>query len=239
MKKSTLLISALLTAGSMSAYAEDKTPDCDSLNIMLMSMKDGLDINANWKVKDTATNRFKTVSMGDLNKSADPSFTITCPDFSANYDGNVLKMKADNYQGIIDHLYKQLNRGVDLYNYRWYTNPKSKTSFKVDKYSFDLERLVLTDGYIKMPEGGSISKKQAFIPNQAAISYKIDGGSLKSMLANKNVSKYSADFKAAKSIDIYHKNPNMGRKGFGVERIFVDKENGTLEIYKNHAYPAQ
>jgi len=82
MKKSILLISALLTAGSMSAYAEDKTPDCDSLNIMLMSMKDGLDINANWKIKDTATNRFKTVSMGDLNKSADPSFAITCPDFS-------------------------------------------------------------------------------------------------------------------------------------------------------------
>ena len=237
MRKVILLISALFSAGTMNAaYAENKTPDCDSLNIMLMSMKDGLDINANWRTTGSSPKKFKTVSVGDSNKT-DPSFDISCPNLTASYDGNVLKMKADSYKGITDHLYKQLNRGVDLYNYRWYTDPKVKADFKVDKYSFDLERLLLTDGYIKMPEGGSISKKQSFIPNTAIISYKINGGALKPLLVNKNVTKYSSDFKAAKTIDIYHKNPDMARRGFGVERIFVDKENGVLEIYKEHVFP--
>ncbi|WP_063226684.1 hypothetical protein, partial [Psychrobacter phenylpyruvicus] len=227
MRKVILLISALFSAGMMSsAYAENKAPDCDSLNIMLMSMKDELNINANWRTTGSSPNKFKTVSVGDSNNSGDPSFDINCPNLTASYDGNALKMKADSYKGIIDHLYKQLNRGVDLYNYRWYTDPKVKADFKVDKYSFDLERLLLTDGYIKMPEGGSISKKQSFIPNTAVISYKINGGTLKPLLVNKNVTKYSSDFKGAKTIDIYHKNPNMARRGFGVERIFIDKENG-------------
>lgn len=222
-----------------SAYAENKTPapDCDSLNIMLMSMKEELNINANWRTTGSSPKKFKTVSVGDSNNSTDPSFDISCSDLTASYDGNVLKMKADSYKGITDHLYKQLNRGVDLYNYRWYTDPKVKADFKVDKYSFDLERLLLTDGYIKMPEGSSISKKQSFIPNTAVISYKINGGTLNPLLVNKNVTKYSSDFKGAKTIDIYHKNPDMARRGFGVERIFIDKENGVLEIYKKHVFP--
>lgn len=240
MRKVILLISALLSAGMMSsAYAENKTPapDCDSLNIMLMSMKEELNINANWRTTGSSPKKFKTVSVGDSNNSTDPSFDISCSDLTASYDGNVLKMKADSYKGITDHLYKQLNRGVDLYNYRWYTDPKVKADFKVDKYSFDLERLLLTDGYIKMPEGSSISKKQSFIPNTAVISYKINGGTLNPLLVNKNVTKYSSDFKGAKTIDIYHKNPDMARRGFGVERIFIDKENGVLEIYKKHVFP--
>lgn len=238
MRKVILLISALFSAVTMSnAYADSKTPDCDSLNIMLMSMKEKLDINANWRTAGSSTHKSKTVSVGDSSKSGDSSFDISCPNLTASYDGNALKMKADSYKGITDHLYKQLNRGVDLYNYRWYTDPKVKADFKVDKYSFDLERLLLTDGYIKMPEGGSISKKQSFIPNTAIISYKINGGALKPLLVNKNVTKYSSDFKAAKTIDIYHKNPDMANRGFGVERIFVDKENGVLEIYKEHVFP--
>lgn len=239
MKISSLLIFGLVATGIVTAHAEDTTPDCDSLNVMLMSMKQGLDINANWRTAGSAPNKFKTISVGDSNKTGSPGFNISCPNLTATYDGKVLKMKADNYKGITDHLYKQLNRGVDLYNYRWYTNPEVKTTFKVDKYSFDLERLILTDGYIKMPEGSSITKKQSFIPSNALISYKVNGGELKPMLANRNIAKYSDDFKAAKTIDIYHKNPDMDRRGFGVERIFVDKENGVLEIYKQHAFPSK
>jgi len=238
MRKLILLISALFSAGTMSnAYAENKTPDCDSLNIMLMSMQEELDINANWRTAGSSPQKFKTVSVGDSSKSADPSFDINCPNLKASYDGKVLKMKADSYKGITDHLYKQLNRGVDLYNYRWYSDPKIKTDFKVDKYSFDLERLLLTDGYIKMPEGSSISNKQSFIPTTAVISYRVNGGALKPLLVNKSVTKYSSDFKSAKTIDIYHKNSDMSRRGFGVERIFIDKENGVLEIYKEHVFP--
>lgn len=239
MRKFLLILSALSAAATMTAHAETKAPDCDSLNIMLMSMEDGLNVNANWKKPGSASNKVKTISMGDLNNVADPSFKISCPNFSANYDGTALKIKADSYKRVVDHLYKQLNRGVDLYNYRWYSDPKLKTDLKVDKYSFDLERLLLTDGYLKLPEGTTLNSNQSFIPNTAIISYKINGGELKPLLKNKNVSKYSADFKAAKTIDIYHKNPDIGRKGFGVERIFIDKENGVLEIYKDYDYPTQ
>ncbi|WP_296405532.1 hypothetical protein [Psychrobacter sp.] len=237
MRKKILLVSALCLAGPISAHAQKYTADCDSLNIMLMSMNDDLDINANWRSESSGSSKYKTVSVGDSSHSADPSFSISCPNFNANYDGKVLKIKADSYKGIIDHLYKQLNRGVDLYNYRWYTDPKLKTDFKVDKYSFDLDRLLLTDGYIKIPEGSSMGNDQSFIASTAAISYKINGGELKPLLLNKSVANYSSDFKASKTIDLYHKNPDIGRKGFGVERIFIDKENGVLEIYKQYVFP--
>lgn len=239
MKRVILILSALSTAVSMTATAETLTPNCDSLNIMLMSMEDGLDINANWKTPGSAPDKFKTISMGDLNKPGNPSFKITCPNLTAEYNGNALKIKSDSYDNIVKHLYKQLNRGVDLYNYRWYADNKLKKELKVNKYSFDLERLLLTDGYIKMPEGSAVSNTQSFIPNTATISYKINGGELQSLLKNKTVNKYSTDFNAAKTIDIYHKNPNLGRKGFGVERIFVDKDKAVLEIYKDYEYPTQ
>ena len=239
MKKIILITSAVSLALSMPAYASETVPDCDSLNIMLMSMKDGLDVNANWKVASRVPNRSKTVSMGDLNKDADPSFSISCPGFSATYDGKALKMKADSYKGITDHLYKQLNRGVDLYNYRWYTDPKVRTDFKVDKYSFDLERLLLTDGYVKIPEGSRLGSKQSFIPNSAVIAYRINGSELKPLMQNRGVNSYSSDFKAAKTIDIYHKNPDMINRGFGVQRLFIDKEKGVLEIYKSYDFPSK
>lgn len=165
MRKLILLISALFSAGTMSnAYAENKTPDCDSLNIMLMSMQEELDINANWRTAGSSPQKFKTVSVGDSSKSADPSFDISCPNLKASYDGKVLKMKADSYKGITDHLYKQLNRGVDLYNYRWYSDPKIKTDFKVDKYSFDLERLLLTDGILKCQRGAVLATSSLLFP---------------------------------------------------------------------------
>lgn len=245
MRKIIILLFALSSAATTSAYADEQTPNCDSLNIMLMSMKDGLDINANWKTEIQASkegdkpNKFRTFTVGDGNRSTEPSFAITCPDISVNYDGKVLKVKADSYQDIVDHLYKQLNRGVDLYNYRWYADTQSKTDLRVDKYSFDLERLLLTDGYIKLPEEKVVNNKLSFIPKEVAISYKINGGELKPMLVNRKVGKYSTDFKTAKTIDVYHKNPDLGNKGFGVERIFIDKENGVLQIYKDYAFPSK
>ncbi|PNK61903.1 hypothetical protein A6J60_009740 [Psychrobacter sp. FDAARGOS_221] len=238
-KAATLLAFSTLTVSA--ANAKQVTPDCKSLNIMLMSLQNSMAVNANWKASaDSETAKAgKTVSMGDLIKNSDPDFSITCPNFSANYDGKTLKMKAASYEDIIDHLYKQLNRGVDLYNYRWYTDPKSKSEFKVNKYSFDLENFTLTDGYIKLAENKKLGANQSFLPESAAISYKINGGELKPLLQKKKILAYHDAFKNAKSIDIYHKNSDLGNKGFGVERIFIDKENGVLEIYKQYDFPKQ
>ncbi|WP_019673429.1 hypothetical protein [Psychrobacter lutiphocae] len=219
------------------AKSERITPDCKSLNIMLMSLPNTMAINANWQAVGSNGKQAKTISMGDLIKNSAPDFSINCPSFNANYDGKTLTMKADSYQSIIDHLYKQLNRGIDLYNYRWYEDPNVKNEFQVNKYSFDLESLTVTDGYIKLPENAKLGAQQSYIPESAAISYKVNGGELKPLLQNRKIMAYHEAFKKAKSIDIYHKNPNMGSKGFGIQRIFIDKENGILEIYKSYNFP--
>lgn len=226
MKKIALLLPLLVL--SVSAMAQHPQPNCENVQLVLRTQQeDNFNIKATWKTKSDFPNAPETITVGDTfpKTSNDPSFNINCPNFKATYDGNVLEAKSSSYEEVLEHINELLGQTIRLYSYTSYVYPNIKVRSVTDTYNFSLKNLEL-------------KKPSLYFTDDIVIGYKVDGGKLKPLLYNGEVGGYKPDFQNANTIDIYHKNPKAQSEGKEIQRIFIDKNNGVLKIYKKYDFPS-
>lgn len=223
------------------SMAVNSDVNCDNVRINLAAgIDDHFKANAIWKTKGVFPSPSQTIEVGDrYENNNDPKFKINCPGLTVKYDGEVLEMKAPTYQDVIKAFSDdpRFNNKIELFQYSWYRYPAIYKGRVSQQYKFDLSTLRLQTGYNQAKEGVAVNSFD--FPNNPVIGYKVDGSELRPLLFDHKVSNYSADFDNANIIDIYHKNPKAGIEGEDIQRIYVDKANGLLKIYRNFKFPTK
>lgn len=217
---------------------KDEPPVCDNLTVFMTSSRFGLEVKASWKVEGNFPNPSKVVNVGDSHGSSSP-FSIECPDVSIDYDGNRLRMQGDNLKSVTDRIYTSVTTGgIDFFRSTWYEYPHLRMGLKSDYYGLNLKTLRIYNGISQLKDRNSFESRHPSKSHyKVVIGYKVDGGALKPLVYEGKVRSYVKEFSKAQTIDIFHKNPEALSKGKGVERLFIDKNNGVLEVYKNYDFP--
>ncbi len=214
--------------------------NCDDVKLSMNTGRNNrFNFTAYWNDVPNFPNPPKSTEIGDSVRSKINQFNFTCPEFSVNYDGNTAIIKASNYNKLIN-LIAEYDREIELYSYSWYKYPNIKEGLMYVDYSINIEKYNLKSGTYKLKEGEDLNKRigRHDIPKEAIIGYKVNNGSLKPILHNRQISYYLDDLKNASVIDIYHKYENDPfRVGASIQRIHIDKENSILKIYRKHAFP--
>lgn len=198
--------------------------NCDNVELSTNTFSRSLSVIAKWEDKAEFPNPPKKIMVGDTYPSKSKTFSYKCPEYSVSYDGNVLEIVAGAYDRVLEVL-----SGSD-----------QKLRLKGSSYSFDIKYLELMDISGAIPQGESLAENFRYfnIGKDAVIGYKADGGDMKPMLYDQKVGKYANDLTRAKNIDIYHKNrADRNSLPEAIQRIFIDKDNGILRIYKKYNFP--
>ncbi|MEQ1309618.1 hypothetical protein [Acinetobacter bereziniae] len=242
MKK--ILLGALLAVSGF-ANAETSLPlvkvNCDDVKLSLNTVMDNkLNFGAYWNDAGVFPNPPKYTEIGDSVRSKIKKFKIQCPNFSASYDGNIAEIKSDNYEAVLAK-FSKFDLDPKLYSISGYKYPNIKEGFMNSSYSIDLNSFSLKTSIYDLVEGEDFNdnlRKTISVKKDSIIGYKVDGGELKPLLYDRRVSSYKNDFSSAKTIDIYHK-ISSSDVGVVIQRIFIDKENGVLRIYRKSPFPTK
>lgn len=241
---------------STNAIANSYDVNCESLEVSLSNSLsyDNFQVNAKWTNPSEFPNPPETIEVGDgmyrdLNTSS--SFKINCPTIAMTYDGNVFEANGDTFEEVLKHLFRGYNSkdrpigpfnigltSVNFFFHRWYLYPTIKVDSRVNKYSFDLSSLEFISGVRSVEEGDTVDSFSTGINEGTVIGYKVDGKALKPLLYDFRINEYKKELKDASVIDIYHKNPDAGHKGKQIQRIYIDKANGILKIYRKYDFPS-
>lgn len=232
----SLVAISIMTLTIPATYANDDYKkldvNCDTLNVGLGdSVTTELTIRAFWKKPAV----FPNPPLEDSIKNYKPPFAVECPKISIYDNGNVVEIKAKDYKSLID-LIPSYSRKFNLYGTSGYIYQYIKEGFYFHGYSIDLENFTLNAGIYSLKEGADLLKGYNLhfnIPNGLVLAYRTDNGELKPMIYDYKVSKYKADFKKAKVIDIYQKLD----KPLVVERLTIDKSSGSIKMYRKHPFP--
>lgn len=227
------------------AFANSKTPqinvNCDDVKISTNTIgKNNYSFYVYWNEPTTFPNPPISKKVGLASSGGYDAFSFNCPTFSVSFDGNMAEIKAGSYLEALEKINKY-DRDIALYHYSFYRYPNIRRDLITVGYSFDLDNLNLKSGVYTANEGDRLDGI-AFthnIPKEAIIGYKVNGESLKPLLYNRTVSKYKEDFANAETIDIYHKLPKDDfNLGANIERIYIDKKNGIIRIYRKSKFPS-
>lgn len=237
--KNALLASIILACMTSKGQAHDDysmiKADCDSLQLTIGSgVNTQLEIGAFWKNPAVFPNPPKSDSTKNYNK---PYF-IECPNLGLYDDGNMVEIKADSYQALLNSI-ATYDKDFNLYARSGYIYPNIREGFFFKGYSFNPETFNLESQGGILQEG--MDFKEGFlrisvasdIPNTLVLAYQIDDGELKPMLYDMKVYEYKRDFEKANVINIYQKldEPVV------VERFTIDKANGSIRMYRKHPFP--
>lgn len=238
-----VLLGLLVASGSHAELPLIKV-NCQDVKFSVNTVqKNRFNFGAYWNDPAVFPNQPKYTEIGDKTSHAGSDilkFKINCEDFSSNYDGNVAEIKAANYDSVLEKLGKH-NTDLNLYIRTGYKYPNIKEGFWSIGYQIDLKDFSLKAGGITVKQGEDLSDKiYTFnsVEKSAVIGYKVDGGELKPLLYDRKVSNYLDDFANANTIEIFHK--NIGNESaVTIQKIFIDKENGILKIYRKFPFPSK
>ncbi len=241
MKK--LIYVLLIGAGGSWANAGTTIPtvkvNCEDVKLSIHStMESALSFSAYWNDPATFPEPPKYTEIGDSNKSVIKKFKFECPTLKVSYDGNIAEIQSTSYPAIVDQI-PNFYQDLDLFSISGYQYPNIKKGFFNSSYKFNLKTFNIKTSIYDLAEGQDLdhdSFRYMAIKKDSIIGYKTDGSELKPMLYDKKVSKYKDDFSAAKTIDIFHK-VSSSDVGVVVQRIYIDKDNGILRIYKKSPFP--
>lgn len=249
MIKKILLAAAISATMALPAFAvEQSTPkvvnvNCDNVSLNVTNdSQDYFRVTAYWTDEAKFPNPPEEMSVGDIN-GIDNKFSFVCPNLSVTYDGNIFEIKANSIDEIFKKPFfqpsyvKNIKPIFDFHRHSFYMYPSIGAGFSTGGYSINLKDYNLDTGsYFDIKEGEVTTDID--IPKEAVIGYRLNGGDLKPLLFNRKVSTYQEAFKQANTIDIYHKyvNEYLDRES-KLERIFIDKPNGTIRFYKKFKFP--
>lgn len=242
--KKILGVFCLLGAFTTNVIGDSKIPlinvNCDDVKISTMTIgKNDFRFYAYWNEATKFPNPPISKKAGKTGTNEMRPFKFVCPNFEVSFDGNVAEIKSESYQAALEHLNKY-DRDLDLYHYSFYRYPNIREGLMVVDYSFDLQSFDFKTSIYTAKEGDDLndSLHTRAVPKSTIMGYKVDGGELKPLLYDRKISNYKSDFENANTIDIYHKMPNDDFKiGANIERIFIDKKNGILRIYRKSKFP--
>ncbi|MDO7525713.1 hypothetical protein Q5M60_12175 [Acinetobacter baumannii] len=213
--------------------------NCDDVKLSLNTAIDNkLNFGAYWNDSGVFPNPPKYTEIGDSIRSKVRRFKVTCPDFSASYDGNMAEIKAKDYVTVLSK-FSEYDTEPSLFNISGYKYPNIRKGFFSSNYSINLRNFNFKTSIYEMSEGKDLNEellKYISVQKDSVIGYKVDGGELKPLLYDRKMSNYKQDFSEAKTIDIFHK-ISSSNVGVTIQRIFIDKDNGILRIYAKSPFP--
>lgn len=225
-----------MTTISSTVYAVDNLPkieaNCENINLILGSRTTTeLEVGAYWKTPAV----FPNPPVEETTQKHGVPFIVECPHLTISDDGNMAEIKAKDYKTLIGMI-PSFSRDFNLYGYSGYKYPNIKEGFFFNGYAINLENFKLRAGFSDLKEGLDLSKSLNFIldvPYKIVLAYRVDNGELKPLIYDKKISKYRSDFEKASVIDIYQKLD----KPLVVERLTIDKVNGSIKMYRNSPFP--
>lgn len=240
MKK--ILLATIAMTFCSTLWAKEVKPNCGDVKVHLdMGIDDHFEVKAKWKTINTFPNPSETVEVGDNFNSINPSFSFVCPDFSASYDGEVIEIKSTDYQTLLSNVslgFFSDDYRLKLFSYSWYLYPSIYEGRNSDSYAFNIRDFELVSGPFPIKEGAKLGSSHHKISDKAVVGYRVDDGALKPLVYEREISNYKQDLKNANTINIYHKNSDAGVKGEDIQRIFIDRKNGILRVYRNYVFPS-
>lgn len=225
------------------SWAGKVNPNCENVKISLgMGIDDHFEAKAEWRTIADFPKPSKVIEVGDNFKGTNPSFNFKCPDFSASYDGEVVELKAKSYEALLDRIIFNPSKNdyrLDLFSHSWYRYPSIYEGRNNNRYGINIKDFELESGagYFPIEEGNKTTALNSDIPSYAVVGYKVNNGAIKPLLYESLVSNYKNDLESADTIDIFHHNPDAGNKGEDIQRIYIDKKNAILKIYRNYKFP--
>jgi hypothetical protein len=235
----------LILVGFVGSWANAETViptvkvNCEDVKLSIHSTMEGdLSFSAYWNDPASFPEPPKYTEVGDSSKSVIKKFKFECPTLKVSYDGNVTEIKSTNYSAIVDQI-PSFYQELDLFSISGYQYPNIKKGFFNSSYKFNLKTFDIKTSIYDLVEGQDLNSdlfKYMSIKKDSIVGYKIDGAELKPLLYDRKISQYKDDFNTAKSIDIFHK-VSSSNVGVVVQRMYIDKENGILRIYKKSPFP--
>lgn len=240
--KKLLLLGLLINVFHL-AHAETAIPtvkvNCEDVKLSIHpTMQSSLSFSAYWNDKGNFPQPPKYTEIGDSNKSVIRKFKFECPLLKVSYDGSVAEISSTDYSAVLDRI-SPYDLELDLFSISGYKYPNIEKGFMNSSYKIDIKNFDIKTSIYSLTEGQDFAEdilKYSAIKKDSIIGYKVNGGELKPLLYDRKVSDYKNDFKSAKTIDIFHKVASMN-VGVIVQRIFIDKDNGILRIYKKYPFP--
>ena len=231
MKKLFLLIVGFALSHVAQANLPKFYPDCDTLGLSIDELDEKFDVIAYWKSKATFPSPSMELSAGRNNEE----FAIECPSLSVSNDGNMVEIKGKDYNSLVKKMPGYFTN-IPLYGYSGYKYQYIKKGFFADGYSLNLKNFKINSKLIDIKENSQLGiNSLVHIPNSTVIGYKVNGSELKPLIYNGFVSKYSRELQKADIIDLYHTSDSYVK----VKRIFIDKPNATIRIYRNYPFPTK
>lgn len=234
MKKTALI--GILIAVSGFSHADSLPPEikvnCDTLKLSMgSSISTTIEVVPYWKNPAVFPN---PPTEGRVGRDGQP-YSVKCLNIAVSDNGDVVEVRAKDYQSLIDVI-PTYSRELNFYGQGSYRYPNIREGFSFSGYSFNLVNFELKSSIYTLKEGMDLSKNISTIlgvPSQTVLAYKVDGGELKPLIYDRKVSKYLSDFKNANVIDIYQKLD----KPMVMERLTIDKLNGTIRMYRTNPFP--
>jgi len=232
---------SLFCIGANATNIEKLNVNCDTVDLDV-AKTDGLEFYALVKWEDPATfpDLPKKSIVGGKSAEKQVGFEFECPQLYAKYDGNKLTVRADTVEDALGALTSKYYKDFDLYTYGWYDYPNIRKGYNSISYSINLYDYSIKMGGNRVGEG-QVLKRVDFIGlnNDIVIGYKVNNGSLKPLLYNSTVERYTGDMVDADIIDIYHKyDDKKFQREEKLQRIHIDKPKGLVEFYKKYPFPS-
>ncbi|TEU30176.1 hypothetical protein [Alkanindiges illinoisensis] len=200
------------------AYASeiyDSSEKCDSFIIVISPINDTVKVL--WKEKSIFPNPPKTFTAGDNYFKGLKQFTLNCPDRFISYDGNILKIKSDDY---LEKTRNLLNGNIDISYSYYYDYPNIKEGYHSNKLIFDLHSY-------EIKNSPSVSSELS----GKIIGTKIDDSELLPLIYDSKIYDHKTDMRTADVIEIFSKTEAIW------EKIYIKKSDGVIELHKKFQFP--
>lgn len=240
------MIIALLAYQSAAAAEKTNTTNvkvnCSDIKLSINTvMDDRFNFSAYWNEPAVFPKKPEYIEIGDTVRSRVKRFNFQCPDIQVNYNGDVAEIKATNYDTIFKYI-DDYDAKLHLYFHGWYKYEYIKEGFNSVGYGINIKNFKLFGGAFDLPEDSKLDSDFKFyeVPKTATVGYRIDGSELKPALYNRTTSNYLFDMHNAKTVDIYHKiEDDPFYVGAAISRVYIDKPNATIRIYRNYPFPTK
>lgn len=240
-----IILTILLTSSINFTYANTNLPlvkvNCDDVKLSINTVMDNkFNFGAYWNDTGVFPNPPKYTEIGDSNISKIKKFRFECPSLQVSYDGNVAEIRTGEHSNFLEKI-SEHDLEPKLYSVSGYKYPNIQKGFMNSSYSISLKDFLLRTSIYELAEGENFKsdlRKSLSVKKDSIVGYKVDGGELKPLLYDQQISHYKSDLDKAKTIDIYHK-ISSSNVGVIIQRIFIDKESGILRIYSKSPFPTK
>lgn len=224
-----IILFGLTISLSLVSHAKDlaKTDvDCETVKVELSRSHSKLHPVVTWE--DSA----QFPNPPTLRKIDGKNYSFTCPNISSSYNGKSFKLKAPNYEELINLLkggYSWNPPFINFYDHTTYVYPNISAKPIYHTHRINIETLDV-----------KISQSYEKLAKTIVMGYKVDNSTLKPLYYNGVLSDYKDEMKKADVIDIYYSydDTEYGQKN-SIEHILIDKSNGSIELDETFKFPQQ